>query len=328
MLRLICRACGASSVAGLLVAVSVLIGGCGSSASHGSTAAPAASSSSSSAANVTVKASEFTWTAATLTDDVLEVIVKGHPQLGVSQFTTTSLDPAPAWAGAERGDINLLTEVDWPNQQPLYQKAASNVKLVSTTYTGAKQGWFVPSYVVAPGGPAAGLTSVSQLNKYKSVFGGKLYDGDPGWQSTKENQMRLKGYGVDYQDVPSGGTAELAQLNRAYTLHQPILLYLYHPLWVFAKYKLTQLSEPKPYTPNCFTTGNGACSMPAFAAKIAIGNPLAQKDPRLVSALQRFRIPLPEMEEMMAQVNAGKSAMSVATQWVKAHSAQIASWVG
>ena len=208
---------------GIAVAAAVLVGACGSSGSNDSSPSSGSGSSGGGAAGgVTVKASEFTWTAAELTDDILGTIVKAHPQLGVSQFSTTTLDPAPAWAGAERGDINLLTEVDWPNQQPLYQKAASEVTLASTTYTGAKQGWFVPSYVVAPGGPAAGLTSVTQLNKYKDVFGGKLYDGDPGWQSTKENQMRLKGYGIDYQDVPSGGSAELAQLKRAYALHQPV----------------------------------------------------------------------------------------------------------
>jgi glycine betaine/proline transport system substrate-binding protein len=314
---------------GLVLALAaVVLAACGSSSS-GSASATSASNSgaSSSGGGVTIKASQFTWTAAELTDDVLAAIAKSHPGLGVNKFTTTTLDPAPAWAGAQRGDINLLTEVDWPNQQPLAQKAADKVPIVSTTYTGAVQGWFVPAYVVGSGGPAAGLRSITQLNKYKGVFGGKLYDGDPGWQSTKENVMRLKGYGVDYQDVASGETAMLAQLRRAYSLHQPILLYLWQPLWVFARYKLVQLSEPKPYSPACFTTGNGGCAMPAFSAKIAAAKSLQKQAPKFWAMLTHVRIPLPDMQEMLAKVNAGQSASAVAEQWVASHSAQINSWI-
>jgi glycine betaine/proline transport system substrate-binding protein len=307
---------------GVAITVAAMLAACGSSSSGQSSA----SASASAGGGITVKAAEFTWAAAEITDDVIAHVAKTHPQLGVAKLQTTTLDPAPGWAGAERGDLDLLTEVAWPNQQPLYAKAASEVKLVSTTYTGAVQGWFVPSYVVAPGGPAAGLTSVTQLNKYKSVFGDKLYDGDPGWLSTTMNIKRLKGYGIDYQDVASGGTAELAQLKRAYALHQPIVLYLYHPLWVFAKYKLTQLTEPRPYAASCFSSGSGDCAMPSYEARIAIRNDLEQKAPKFVAMLKRFEIPLSQMETMMAEVNAGQSATAVADGWAGAHSSLISSW--
>jgi glycine betaine/proline transport system substrate-binding protein len=307
----------------LAVAASVAVAACGGSASGSS----AGSSSASGRKGVTIHAAEFTWTAAEVTDDILAAIVKQHPQLGVGQFQTTTLDPAPAWAGAERGDINLLTEVEYPNQIPLYEQAKNKISIVSTTYTGATQGWFVPSYVVAPGGAAAGLKSVTQLNRYRSVFGGKLYDGDPGWVTTKENVMRLKGYHLDYEDVASGETAMLAQLHRAYSLHQPILIYLWHPLWVFAVYKLTQLSEPKPYAPSCFTSGDGACAMPAYSAHIAAAKQLRTQAPRFWAMLERFHIPVPEMEQMLAQVQKGTPAPAVANQWVAAHSSQIDSWI-
>src|SRR3712207_7072922 len=46
-------------------------------------------------------------------------LFRSRPELGVANLQTTQLDPAAAWAGAQRGDIDLLTEVALPNQQEL-----------------------------------------------------------------------------------------------------------------------------------------------------------------------------------------------------------------
>ena len=73
---------------------------------------------------ITVQTAEFSWTAAGLTNGILGEIAADHPDLGVASLATTQLDPAAAWAGAQRGDIDLLTEVALPNQQELADKAA------------------------------------------------------------------------------------------------------------------------------------------------------------------------------------------------------------
>jgi glycine betaine/proline transport system substrate-binding protein len=72
---------------------------------------------------VTIRAAEFNWTAGAVTNAMLEQIVNDHPDLGVSQIVSTQLDPAAAWAGAARGNVDLITEVALPNQQPLADKA-------------------------------------------------------------------------------------------------------------------------------------------------------------------------------------------------------------
>jgi glycine betaine/proline transport system substrate-binding protein len=74
-----------------------------------------------------------------------------------------------------------------------------------------------------------------------------------GYITAQENTKRLAGYHIDYQHVIASEAAELAQLQKDYAAKKPIVVSLYHPRWVFAKYDMVQLTEPKPYTDGCLT---------------------------------------------------------------------------
>ena len=278
---------------------------------------------------ITVQAAQFSWTAAGLTNSILSEIASDRPELGVSTLQTTQLDPAAAWAGAQRGDIDLLTEVALPNQQELADGASDRVEIVSETYGDAAQGWFVPAYAVEPGGPLEGLTSVTQLNDYADQLGNRFYDAEPGYITTEQNAKRLAGYGITLEHVVSSEAAELAQLENSYSREEPIVLYLYHPHAVFAQYDMVQLEEPTPYSDGCLTTGDGACAMPSYSANIAASTELQEQAPGFTDLLVDLRISVEEMEEMQKQVDVdGEDAAAVARQWVDEHADQIDGWVG
>ena len=278
---------------------------------------------------LTVQAAQFSWTAAGLTNGILSEIAADHPDLGVSSLATTQLDPAAAWTGAQRGDIDLVTEVALPNQQELADEAADQMDIVSETYGDAAQGWFVPAYAVEPGGPLEGLTSVDQLNDYADQLGNKFYDADPGYITTEQNAKRLAGYGITLEQVVSSESAELAQLENSYSREEPIVLYLYHPHAVFAQYDMVQLEEPNPYTDGCLTDGDGACAMPSYSANIAASKELQEEAPDFVALLENLRISVDEMEEMQKAVDVdGEDVSTVARQWVDDHSDDIDEWIG
>ena len=295
----------------------------------GCSAEEGADSATGGGGGLTVQTAQFSWTAAGLTNSILSEIAADRPELGVSTLQTTQLDPAAAWAGAQRGDIDLLTEVALPNQQELADSAAEQVEIVSETYGDAAQGWFVPAYAVAPGGPLEGLTSVTQLNDYADQLGNKFYDADPGYITTEQNAKRLAGYGITLEHVVSSEAAELAQLENSYSRQEPIVLYLYHPHAVFAQYDMVQLEEPTPYTEGCLTTGNGACAMPSYSANIAASTELQEQAPEFADLLVDLRISVEEMEAMQKQVDVdGEDVGTVARQWVDEHATQIDEWVG
>jgi glycine betaine/proline transport system substrate-binding protein len=313
-----------------LLAVGMVLTACssGGSSFSGGTSSGSGDSSGAAGAGVSLKATEFPWSAAKLTNVILTEVAVQHPELGVSRIEATTLGPAPAWAGAQRGDVDLLSEVALPNQQELADKAKANVSLVHETYGDAQQGWFVPTYATQPGQPLAGLTSVTQLNDYAAPLGNKLVDADPSFITTQQNAKRLQGYGLNLEQVASSEAAQLAELRRAYQAQEPILVYLYHPHWVFAEFEMTQLTEPNPYTPDCFTTGNGACAMPAYAAWTAASTKVQQDAPKFYAMLQKFEIPVPDMEGMLKKVDVDKAdATTVAKEWLAANQPRVQQWL-
>ena len=313
----------------VLLTVGMALTACsgGGSSFSGGTSSGGGSSDSANA-GVSIKAAEFPWSAAKLTTVILSEVAAQHPELGVGKIDSTTLGPAPAWAGAQRGDVDLLAEVAMPNQQELADKAKDKVSLVHQTYGDAQQGWFVPTYATQPGQPLAGLTSVTQLNDYAAPLNNKLVDADPSFITTQQNAKRLEGYGLTLEQVASSESAQLAELRRAYQAKEPILVYLYHPHWVFAEFEMTQLTEPNPYTPDCFTTGNGACAMPSYAAWTAASTKVQQDAPKFYAMLQKFEIPVPDMEGMLKSVDVDKKdATAVAKEWLGANQDKVQQWV-
>jgi glycine betaine/proline transport system substrate-binding protein len=277
----------------------------------------------------TVRAAQFPWSAAKLTNAILAEVVAGHPELGVSRIKTIQVGPATAWAGAQRGDVDMLSEVAMPNQVALAAKAEERIELVHETYGEAEQGWFVPSYALEPGQPLDGLRSVTQLNDYADALGGRLVDSDPSFLTTEQNAKRLAGYGLRLEQITSSEAAQLAELRRAYERREPILVYLYHPHWVFEEFEMTQLEEPTPYSADCFDTGDGACAMPAYAAWTASSRELAGASPRFQELLTRFELPLGDIEVMLKAVDVdNEDVEEVARQYVADHPDLVRQWVG
>ena len=289
-----------------------------------------ASSSGGSGKGVSIKIGQFSWTAAAVETQILKLIAEQHPELGVGSVQTTQLDPAPGWLGLQKGDLDVLPEVNLPNQQPFADKAKDTTTLVSKTYGGATQGWFVPKYLVEKGGAAEGLTSITQLKdkKWADAVGGKLYDADAGWVTTKQNDKRIKGFNLAVTHKPSSEAAVLAQIQRAYQRKEPVLAYLYHPHWVFQKYDLVQLKEPNPYQTGCFEGSKNDCAIPTLSAHVAARKDLKDKAPKYYAMLQKFNISLTDVEKLLAQQqDSNASPEKIAKEWVAANQSTIDSWI-
>lgn len=307
----------------LAAATALLVTGCSSTGSAQSSA-----DSETTSAGVELTAGQFSWTAAAVETEILAAVVEDHPELGVSSIETVNVDPAAGWVGLGRGDIDLLTEVNLPNQQKFANETAENTELVSQTYGDAAQGWFVPRYLVEPGGAAEGLTSVDQLNEYADEVGGVLYDGDPGWITTDQNAQRLEGFGLDIEHKPSSEAASIAQLKRAYNRQEPVLIFAYRPHWLFEQFDLVQLEEPNPYEEDCFTGEKKACAIPAQDVWTAAHQDVAEQAPEFHKVLGKFQIPLEEIEAILKKSeDTGAEPAELARQWVDGHQDEVESWL-
>jgi glycine betaine/proline transport system substrate-binding protein len=261
--------------------------------------------------------------------NVIQAIAEKEASLGTGRILLLGTDVTPAWLGLQRGDTDVLVEVDLPNQQTLLDKASATVALLSRIYADAGEGFFVPRYLIeGPAARAPGLRRVDQLPAYKAVFDGTLYDGSPGWQSTRDNALRMHAYGIDFRHLELSDAALIAMVTRATERREPIVFFFYHPHWLFRRFDLVKLEEPVPYHPGCFTGGDDRCAVPSFSAWVAARKDLSSRVPRLYGLLRQFALPLGEVEEMMLQVNTQKmSSHDVARAWLARHQTEVDAWV-
>lgn len=315
----------------LLAAVLCLgvgLAACGDSDDDGGSSATAATGASTTAEGVDLKVGQFSWTAAAVQTQILAAIAADHPELGVRSISAVRLDPAAGWVGIQRGDVDLLPEVNLPNQQAFADRARDEVELAARVYDGAVQAWFVPRYAVEAGGPLEGLRSIDQLNDYKDEVNGTLYDGDAGWITTQQNEKRIKGYDLDLRHAKSSEAALIAQVRRSFDKREPVLFFFYRPHWLFQQFDVVQLEEPNPYRAGCFEGDENACAIPAQQSWIAARKDLAERAPRFAAAVRNVQIPLEQVEALLDQVDSRREDPAVvARQWVAEHRAEVDAWV-
>lgn len=277
----------------------------------------------------TVRVGEFSWSAASLTNAILQRIVADHPELGVKRLERVDVTPEDGWSGVRHGDLDLLTEVYLPNQAEYLDQSGDETELVHRTYAGAVSGWFVPAYSVEAGGPAAGLRSVDQLKRFGPVFGDKLYDGENGWTTTEMNADRIKGFSLPLHQVKESESTLISRLRSAYAARKPILMYLWRPHWVNSTYKLVMLDEPNGYSTDCFSGGSReACALPTNDVWTAGRIDLAARYPKFHRMLEQFELPIGDIERMLLDVEQrGRPTEEVAKEWVDGHRRLIDDWV-
>ncbi|MDO9395413.1 MAG: glycine betaine ABC transporter substrate-binding protein, partial [Herbiconiux sp.] len=204
----------------------------------------------------------------------------------------------------------------------------ADTALVSETYGGATQGWFVPKYATEPGQPLEGLKSITQINDYADKLDGKLYDADAGWVTSQQNKKRIAAYGLNVKQSNSSEAALIAQVGRAFGKKEPILFYFYHPHWLFQKYDVVQLEEPDAFDAATSFKTNDKSAIPTLAAWIAARQDLETRAPKFYAALKNVKIPLADIEGLLQQVDSEKKKPAdVAQAWVTEHKTEIDQWV-
>ncbi|MBJ3775356.1 ABC transporter substrate-binding protein [Acuticoccus mangrovi] len=159
--------------------------------------------------------------------------------------------------GLGRGDVDVIMEVWTANtaQTFLDAEAAGKAERLGTTFPDAKEGWYVPRYLVeGEGAEAPGLKSAEDLADYKALFKdpeepelGRFLNCVIGWQCEVVNTKKLHAYGLDddYTNVRAGSGAALeAAVESAYLRKRPVVFYHWEPTWLLGKYDFVKLDEP------------------------------------------------------------------------------------
>lgn len=258
----------------------------------------------------------------------------------------------PLLAGMRRGDIDVTMEI-WPeNITEAWAEgvAAGELKEVGTTFPDARQGWFVPRYLIEGDGErgiearAPDLKSVFDLPRYAELFRdpeepdkGRFYNCILGWACETVNTRKLRLYGLDahYTNFRPGSPAALsAAIASNYRRGHPFLAYYWSPTWVLGRFDLVQLDEP-PYEREAFETlaltdnPEQAVAYPVSRVVVGAHRDFVAAAPRLVAFLAAYETTNAEVSEVLSWLEENRRARpeDAAVRFLKADADRWRAWV-
>jgi glycine betaine/proline transport system substrate-binding protein len=222
----------------------------------------------------------------------------------------TKLMPVAAgimWQGVATGKLDMMLSAWLPVTHGEYwAKNKDKVVDYGNNFKDAKIGLIVPEYVKAK--TVADLATDDSFKK-------KIVGIDAGSGVMIKTDQAIKDYGLDYKLVASSGAAMTAELARAEDKKESIAVTGWVPHWMFAKWKLRFLEDPKGVY-------GAAETVDSIGSK-----DLEKKAPDVVAFLKKFQwASADEIGTVMLAVQNGEKPEAAAKAWVAAHPDRVAQW--
>ncbi|MND42773.1 Glycine betaine-binding protein OpuAC precursor [compost metagenome] len=223
-------------------------------------------------------------------------------------------DVAPLYQGVSRGDIDAMMMAWLPaTHADYYDKVKNRVETLGTVYDGAKLGWVVPTYI-----PESEIASIEDLKKpdVQKKLSGTIQGIDPGAGLTRLSQQAVKDYALDdYKLQISSEAGMLTTVDRAMRGEKWFVATSWSPHWMFGKYKLRYIDDPKK------SLGE------AEHVDILASKDFKTENPKAAEFLSRMKVPLDDLEAAMFNAQETSYDEAVA-KYIQDHPDQIKAWVG
>ncbi|KAF2405995.1 glycine betaine/proline transport system substrate-binding protein [Pseudomonas antarctica] len=213
------------------------------------------------------------------------------------------------WQGVATGKLDAMLSAWLPVTHGEYwAKNKDKVVDYGPNFKDARIGLIVPEYVKAK--------SIEDL-KTDTSFKNKIVGIDAGSGVMLKTDEAIKAYGLDYKLQASSGAAMIAELARAEDKQESIAVTGWVPHWMFAKWKLRFLDDPKGIYGAAETVNS-------------IGSKgLEKKAPEVVAFLKKFQwASKDEIGEVMLAIQEGAKPDAAAKDWVAKHPERVAEWIG
>jgi glycine betaine/proline transport system substrate-binding protein len=215
----------------------------------------------------------------------------------------------PMWEAVASDHSDAMLTAWLPStHKTYYEKLWSKVVVMGPNVTGTRLGIAVPNYVP--------VDTIEDLKKNADKFQNRVVGVGAGAGININTEKAIKAYGLDGFSLQTSSTAAMtAQLQRAIKSKQWIAVTAWTPMWMWAKFDIKFLKDPK----HIYGKGGyiGTVVNPA----------LAKKSPEVYAFFNRFAIPREELSQMMLKVKNGKDMNQVVEDWIKAHPKMVDSWV-
>ncbi len=225
---------------------------------------------------------------------------------------TTMADVAPVYTSIANSDYDAFLDAWLPVLHKNYMETYGDKLLdLGPDYVGTRNGLVVPAYVDA--------TSIGDLNNIRDELDDKIIGIDSGAGIMSATEKAIKEYNLKLTLVPSSEGAMLASLKNAIDHHRPIVITGWKPHWMFSRYDLKFLDDPKDVYGK---QGHIDC---------IVRKNLPEEKPELTEFLKNFRLNDEQLSSLMNKIREAEqdnqSPESAAREWMKSHEDLINSWI-
>ncbi|WP_371672631.1 ABC transporter permease/substrate binding protein [Streptomyces sp. NBC_00289] len=228
-----------------------------------------------------------------------EILEERGYQVDAKQF-----DAGPLYTSLAQGSVDFQTDAWLPTTHEQYwKKYGGKLDDLGAWYGRTSLELSVPSYM-------KGIDSLADLKGKAATFGGKItgIESSAGMMSLLKSKV-LGEYGLDkeYKVVDSSTPAMLAELKRAYSKKEPVVVTLWSPHWAYSDYDLKKLKDPK----GAWGKGDGVHTLARKG--------FADDDPVVGGWLKNFTMSEKQLTGLEAEINkAGKGKQQDAVRaWLK-----------
>ncbi|CAL9623002.1 ABC transporter permease/substrate binding protein [Streptomyces sp. NPDC090994] len=228
-----------------------------------------------------------------------EILEERGYQVEAQQF-----DAGPLYTSLAQGDIDIVTNAWLPTTHAQYwKKYGSKLDDLGAWYDKTSLELTVPAYM-------EDIDTLADLKGKGDLFGGEItgIESSAGETAMLKSTV-LKAYGLDkeYKVVDSSTPAMLAELKRAISKKEPIVVPLWSPHWAYNDYDLKKLKDPK----GAWGQGDGVHTLSRKG--------FAGDDPTVAGWLKDFKLTEDQLTSLEAEINKsgkGKQQDAVKT-WLK-----------
>lgn len=246
------------------------------------------------------------WDCATATTHLVKAALEDRG------YTVEALPVSAAamWLGVATGDADATLSAWLPaTHADYYAKNKSKIVDLGPLVDGARLGWAVPDYVQ--------ITSIAELKDKGAMVGNQIIGIDPGSGLMRLSEKALEDYGLTNMRLMEGSGASMAAaLGEAIRRQKPIVVTAWSPHWMFGRWKLRYLDDPKKSL-------GGSESIHTIARK-----GLDTDNPEVYAFLDKFHYESIDQLQTLMDWNSAKGAdlMANARRFMKEHPALAASW--
>ncbi|MGX6971968.1 ABC transporter permease/substrate binding protein [Vagococcus lutrae] len=221
--------------------------------------------------------------------------------------TITPLDNAIMWESIANGESDAMVAAWLPNTHGAqYEQYQDKVDNLGVNLEGAKVGLTVPSYM-----------NVNSIDELTDEANQTITGIEPGAGVVKAAEETLSAYDnlSDWQLETSSSGAMTVALGQAYKKKEPIVITGWSPHWMFAKYDLNYLEDPKQ-----------AMGAEETINTMARQN-LKEDSPEAYRILKNFKWSKDDMEKVMLEINSGTDPVKAAQNWIKDNPDTVKAWL-